>query len=105
MGFVVRFESLTTSGGAGSQIVEAHGILAMVDIIPVDSASFDITIARVLPDNTEITIYSDTGVTTDTTLGREDLTPTSIELAGPIKVTLANAGNHTDAAHVYLTVV
>ena len=103
----VRFEALATDGsGDGSETFDmVNGILAMVDIVPDDSSSFDITIARVLPDGTERTFYSTTGVTAAATLGREDLTPNSIELAGPVKVTLANAGNHASAAKVYLTIV
>lgn len=105
MGQFINYENLSTSGGAGSEEIKVYGVLAMIDIVPVDSSSFDITISRVLPDGTLSTIYSDTGVSAAAAIDRANMSQTSIELAGAVRVALANAGNHDDAAHVYLTVV
>jgi hypothetical protein len=105
MGQFLECKDLVTSGGAGEQTIKAYGILANIDIVPKESSSFDITISRVLPDGTEVVIFSDTGITDVTPVGRADMTPTSIELAGEVKVELANAGNHDNACHVYFTVV
>lgn len=105
MGQFVNFENLSTSSGSGSEDVNVYGVLALVDIVPVDSSSFDITISRVLPDGELAEIYAATGVTAQTTLQRSDLNQSSLELAGPVRVALANAGNHDDAVHVYLTVL
>lgn len=105
MGKFVEFKDIATSGGAGQRDVGAAGVLALIDIIPVESASFTITISRVLPDGTLVTIYTAAGITADTTLGRTDFTPNSIELAGLVRVAFASAGDHADPAHVYLTVV
>lgn len=105
MGQFLGGEDLSTSSGIGEQIIEAYGTLANIDIVPKESSSFDIIINRILPDGTEITIYSRTGVNAVTSIGRADMTPTSIELASGVKVKLANAGDHNNACHVYLTVV
>ncbi len=106
MGVFVTYDALTTdASGDGSQDADNKGILAGIDIVPVESASFDITISRVLPDGTLAPIYTEVGVTAVRSLGREDFTPNSIELAETVRVTLANAGEHTNPARVVLTLV
>lgn len=105
MGQFINFENLATSGGAGSEEIKVYGVLAMIDIVPVDSSSFNITISRVLPDGTLAEIYAATGVTALSTVDRANMNQSSIELAGAVRVALASAGNHDDAAHVYLTVL
>jgi hypothetical protein len=100
----IEFENLTTSAEACSRDVACEGVLVNIDIVPVDSASFDITIFRVLPDGTLSTIYSAAGVNAVQALGAADFSPSPLRLVGPVRVVLANAGNHADAAHVYLTV-
>ena len=103
--FVTHDAALATASGGGDIDIEVHGLLTMIDIVLNESSSLDITLSRVLPDGTLREFYSTTGLNADTTLGRADITPTSIDLAGTVRVTLANAGNHDDAARVYLTVV
>lgn len=104
--FVTHDEVLATDGsGDGSVDIEVYGVLTLVDIVLNQSSSLDITLSRVLPNGTLATFYSTTSLSANAAVGRSDFTPTSLQLAGAVRVTLANAGNHTNAARVYLTVV
>lgn len=106
MGKFVHFENIATdASGDGEQDVAAAGVLTLIDIVPEDSASFDIKISRVLPDDTLAEIYAATGVVALTTVQRSDMNQQSLELAGTVRIVLANAGEHADPAHVYLTVL
>jgi hypothetical protein len=106
MGQFIDFENLATPAGSGSEDIKVYGVLALIDIVPVASTSFTITISRILPDGTLRTVYTATGVTSARTIERADMEQQSLELAGAVRVALTSAGNHpTTAAHVYLTVL
>ena len=105
MGQFLKLENIATNeDGDGSATLKGYGVLANIDIVPKVEATIDITIARILPDGTEMEIWADS-VSEPTPLGRSDFNPSSIELAGEIKVTLAMIGEHANACHVYFTVV
>ena len=101
----VTYDALETDAlGDGSQEIGCLGYLISIDIVPDESASFDIAIGRVLPDGSVSPAYSATGVTALTTVSKADITPNPCMLAGPVRITLSNAGEHDSAAKVFLSI-
>lgn len=101
----VSFTNINTVAGAATVVKEAYGILISADIILEDSASLDIVISRILPGGAESILYEANGLIADTLIGKDEFTPPVAVLSGNIKVEISNAGNHTNACEVFLTVL
>ena len=93
----------TDSSGDGIKNALIDGVLTFIDINPDESSSFDITIEKVLPDGEVDELYSSTGINSNVPVPPADMNYQNITISGPIRVTLANAGEHIRAAKVHFT--